>query len=519
MIKEWLSANPIGVEDGLRHDKWACMMWPRLRLLHDLLAEDGSFWMTLDDNEIHRARSLLDEIFGETNFVATVVWHKNYSPKQTAQYFSSDHDYVVVYAKNKKIWRPNYLARTAEMDSRYANPDNDPRKEWKPSDLSARNFYSKGTYPITCPSGRVISGPPRGMYWRYSEEKFKKLDLDKRIWWGEDGNNIPAIKRFLSEVRAGRVPQTLWDYDDVGHTQEAKQELLQIMTFENTEDVFVTPKPVALISRIIELATDEESIVLDSFAGSGTTGHAVLAANARDGGDRRFILVEGESYTDSLTAERVRRVINGYSFAGVQREELLREPLTWTKLRNVNTLHEMVQQCENLDGPRFDRITKTVKDGALIVTGEHDVEGRTDGLGGGFTYCTLGKPIDMESLLTGEDLPAVEAVAALLYLTATAKPFDAAQLAPEPDIGEGIARIGEGAGRRLWLIYRPNLDWLKSGAAALTLSRARAIAATAPGDHLVFAPAKFVSRELLAQERLPVDYAPLPFALYRVETA
>jgi len=258
--------------------------------------------------------------------------------------------------------------------------------------------------------------------------------------------------------------------------------------------------------------------VLDSFSGSGTTAHAVLAANGRDGGNRRFILVEGEDYADTLTAERVRRVIDGYKFNGVQREELLREPLTWTKLRNANKLYEKVQRCETFDGPKFDRITKAVKDGALIVTGERDVEERTPGLGGSFTYCTLGKPVDMESLLTGEELPTVAAVAALLHLTATAKPFDVAQLRAAPDIGEGVASIGEGGGRRLWLIYRPDLDWLKSGAAALTLSRARAIAATSAGDHLVFAPAKFVSRELLTQEKLAVEYAPLPFALYRVET-
>ena len=259
--------------------------------------------------------------------------------------------------------------------------------------------------------------------------------------------------------------------------------------------------------------------MLDSFAGTGTTAHATLAVNARDGGNRRFVLVEGEDYADSLTAERVRRAINGYSFKGTQSDELLRQPITFTKLRNAATLMERVQGIETLDGPKYDRIAKTVRDGALIVTGERDVTERTGGLGGTFTYCTLGDPIDMDGLLTGQDLPAVEGLAALLYHTATSQAFDQSKLTVETAVGDGVMRLGDANGRHLWLIYKPDLDWLKSGEAALTLSRARAIAAADAGDHLVFAPAKFVSRELLTQERLPVEYAPLPFALYRVETA
>ncbi|APZ98710.1 site-specific DNA-methyltransferase [Sphingopyxis sp. QXT-31] len=519
MIREWLSGNPIGLEDGLRHDKWACMMWPRLKLLHELLAENGSFWMTLDENEIQHARCILDEIFGASNFVDTVIWHKNYAPKATVQYFSSDHDYLLVYAKKIDLWLPNLLARTGAQDEVYRNPDNDPRGRWRPNNLAARNYYSKGTYSITCPSGRVIPGPPQGSYWRVSEEKLRSLDADNRIWWGEDGNNVPAPKIFLSEVREGRVPQTLWHWSEVGHTQEAKRELLQI--FSDRDDVFITPKPTRLIDRVLALAVRAEGnpVVLDSFSGSGTTAHAVLAANARDGGNRHFILVEGEDYADTLTAERVRRVINGYSFTGTQREELLREPLTFSKLRNANALLEKVQGIETLDGPKYDRIKSTVKDGALIVTGERDVAETTPGLGGAFTYCTLGAPIEMDAILSGEALPSLDAMAGLLWHTATAQPFDPAAMAPAPDIGEGAMRLGEFAGRTYWLFYRDDLDWLKSGEAALSLSKARAIAATTPGNHLVFAPAKFVSRELLAREGLDVEYAPLPFALYRLETA
>jgi len=230
-------------------------------------------------------------------------------------------------------------------------------------------------------------------------------------------------------------------------------------------------------------------------------------------------LVEGENYADTLTAERVRRVIKGYPFKGMQRDELLREPITFSKLKNANALLEQVQRIETLDGPKFDRIKPTVKNGVLIVTGERDVAETAPGLGGGFTYCTLGTPIEMDAILSGAVLPAPAAMAGLLWHTATAQPFDPASIKPAPDIGEGVARLGVFAGRTYWLIYRDDLDWLKSGEAALSLSRARAIAATAPGNHLVFASAKFVSRELLARERIDVDYAPLPFALYRLETA
>lgn len=515
MIKEWLKANPIGIEDGLRHDKWACMMWPRLRLLHELLADDGSFWMTLDDNEIHRGRALLDAVFGEDKFIACCVWQKRYS-RENREAIGDVHDYVLIYSKSPGAFKAlrNKVPPTEDQLEVYKNPNDDPKGRWRGIPMTAQGRRKNQMYPITTPSGAVHE-PPEGRCWSMIEPEFELLKAKGRIWFGKDNSGQPNVIRYIDEVD-GFVPWTWWPSDEVGHTDEAKKEMHEIF---GREDAFATPKPVRLLSRIISIATRRDSLVLDSFAGSGTTAHAVLAANARDGGNRKVILVEGEDYADRLTAERVRRVINGYAFAGTQREELLREPLTWTKLKNPAALHEKVQRCETLDGPRFDRIKTEVKDGALIVTGERDVAETTPGLGGAFTYCTLGAPIDMEGLLTGADLPSVEAVASLLHLTATSKPLDAADIKPAPDVGEGVVRIGGGGGRHLWLIYRPDLEWLKSGAAALTLTRARAIAADAPGDHLVFAPAKFVSRELLASEKLAVEYAPLPFALYRVETA
>jgi adenine-specific DNA-methyltransferase len=510
LMKEWLDGNPVNAEDMLRHDKWLCMMWPRLKLLHELLSDRGSIWITLDDNEVHHARAALDEIFGAQNFVATCIWQKNYSPKNTAQYFSEDHDYILVYAKNASEWRPNLLARSEEMESRYSNPDNDPRGSWKPGDLSARNFYGEGTYSITTPAGRVIAGPPPGMYWRVKESKFKAMDADGRIWWGEDRNNIPSIKRFLSEVKQGVVPQTLWFYDDVGHTQDAKKELLQIMDFANSSDVFVTPKPTSLIRRVLELGSDEDSIVLDSFAGSGTTAHAVLAQNAKDGGNRKFILVECEDYADTLTAERVRRVINGYRFTGTQREELLREKITFSQLKKANQLLDQVALVEQQNEGRFDAIKATVKEGELVVTGEKAVKKKTDGLGGGFTYCTLGDKLELDDLLTGTSLPAFGAFGGYLFHTATGQPLDPAK------VREADGYLGESAQYHVWLVYRPDLDFLKSRDAALTLALAERIAATARDKpHLVFAPARFVPQKKLLE--LGVEHAPLPYALYRIE--
>ncbi|MDP9469150.1 MAG: site-specific DNA-methyltransferase [Chloroflexota bacterium] len=518
LMRKWLDSNPVNKEDMLRHDKWLCLMWPRLRLLHELLGQAGSIWMTLDDNEIHRARSIFDEVFGEQNFIATCIWHKNYSPKNTAQFFSEDHDYLIVYAKNKSIWRPNLLERTEEMEARYTNPDNDPRGDWKPGGLDARNYYRLGTYPITCPSGRIIPGPPPGSYWRVSEEKFKKLDGDNRIWWGEDGNNIPAIKRFRSEVKQGRVPQTIWEYDEVGHTQDAKQELVAIMDFGAADEVFITPKPIALLDKILDIATNENSIVLDSFAGSGTTGHAVLAQNAKDGGNRHFILVECEEYADSLTAKRLRRAITGYTYQGTQKEELLRQKLSLTSLKSADKLLSKVQAIENLDSHRFDRIAKEVKGGNLIVTGERRVDERANGLGGSFTYATLGEPIDLDRLLTGESLPSFEALGAVLFHMATNEAFDAAAMELLALELEGHGYIGESAAFHVWLIYQPDLEFLKSPEAALTLAKAQVIAELKPGKHhLVFAPARFVSQKMLNEAGLQVEFAPLPFGLYRVE--
>jgi site-specific DNA-methyltransferase (adenine-specific)/adenine-specific DNA-methyltransferase len=316
-IRKWLG-EVVGKEGETldRHDRWLCMMYPRLVLLRQLLREDGAIFVSIDDNEVGTLRLLMDEIFGAKNFVATILWQKVYSPKNSARHLSEDHDYIVVYAAKIDNWAPNLLPRTDQQNAAYKNPDNDPRGVWKTSDLSARNFYSAGTYSIISPSGRVIAAPPKGMYWRVSEKKFEELDKDNRIWWGKSGNSIPQIKRFLHEVKDGRVPQTMWFYRDVGHTQEGKKELLELVDFATSDDVFITPKPTRLIQQILRIASDKDSIILDSFAGSGTTGHAVLKQNAEDGGTRRFIQVEMlPGIAEEITAGRTTRVMTGYTNA------------------------------------------------------------------------------------------------------------------------------------------------------------------------------------------------------------
>lgn len=288
-------------DDNLEHSQWLAMMYPRLELFRKLLSEDGSIWVSIDDNEGHYLKVIMDEVFGRGNFIAAVIWRKNYAPKSSARHFSEDHDYLWVYGKSANIWLPNPMPRSEKQDKAYKNLDNDPRGAWRPNNLAARNFYSKGTYSITCPSGRVIQGPPSGSYWRVSEEKFRELDKNGRIWWGKNGNNVPAPKIYLSEVKQGIVPQTFWSYEDVGHTQDAKKEIVILFG----KDVFGTPKPERLLQRILQIATNPDDLVLDSFLGSGTT--AAVAHKM----DRRYIGIEMGEHAVTHCAPRLHKVIEG----------------------------------------------------------------------------------------------------------------------------------------------------------------------------------------------------------------
>ena len=483
-----------------------------MRLLKELLAESGTIFVSIDDNEIVGLLAIMDEIFGRSNRLGNVVWKKKTNGNNVG-HIPAVHDYIVAYSNFiSGTELPGAVLTEEYIAKNYGNPDSDPNGPWTTMDLSANH---EGPYfPIKNELTGEVYFPSEGRYWVFNEEEVASRIAAGRIIFGKNGKTAPVQKVYLKDRVLRKKADSLWEKQ--GLNSDGMKQLGQIF---GKKKIFDHPKPSRLIEFILEIAADKDALVLDSFAGSGTTAHAVLAANARDGGNRKFILVEGEDYADNLTAERVRRVINGYGFTGTQRDELLREPLTFSKLKQANNLLEKVQRIETLDGPKYDRITTTVTDGALIVTGERAVQERTEGLGGCFTYCELGAPIDMDGLLTGADLPDAGAMAALLYHKATAQAFDPASVLAVPAIGEGVMQLGVANGRTLWLIYKPDLDWLKSSEAALTLSRARAIAAHSAGEHLVFAPAKFVSRELLAAEKLPVEFAPLPFALYRVETA
>ncbi len=299
----------LGYPDGIEHSLWLGMMRERISILYRLLANDGSIWISLDDNEVHYLKIVLDEVFGRNNFVASVIWQKIYTTKNSAKYFSSMHDYILVYAKNKNDWKIGALPRTAKQDDAYTNPDNDERGPWKATPLHARNKYSAGRYSITSPSGREIKGPPSGTYWRVSETTFLEMVSDNRIWWGSEGDGIPSQKRFLTDVKQGVTPATLWLHQDAGHNAEAKNEVRSL--FPNDDELFLTPKPERLIRQILELSTKPGDLVLDSFAGSGTTGAVAHKMN------RRWIMVELEDHCHTCIVPRMIQVVDGTDSGGI----------------------------------------------------------------------------------------------------------------------------------------------------------------------------------------------------------
>lgn len=295
-------------DDGLEHSIWLGLMRDRLEIIKRLLSDDGSLWITIDDNEAHYLKVLCDEVFGRGNFVANAIWQKKYAPQNDAKWLSDNHDHILVYAKNKEIWRPNLLPRTVEAEARYKNPDNDPRGVWKATDFSVKTYSAANDYPIETPTGRVVN-PPESRCWVTSKERFEELVADNRIWFGKTGNNVPSLKKFLTEVKGGTTSLTVWLYEEVGHNQDAKKEVKQF----NSKDVFDTPKPEKLVQRIIHLATNPGDLVLDSFAGSGTTG-----AVAHKMG-RRWIMVELGEHCHTHIIPRLQKVIDGEDQGGISK--------------------------------------------------------------------------------------------------------------------------------------------------------------------------------------------------------
>ena len=308
-IKKWLG-EVVGKdgEDLTRHDKWLCMMYPRLKLLHKLLADDGAIFISIDDNEQANLKLMCDEIFGLRNFITNVIWEKNYSPRNDAKYFSASHDFLICYTKQKNLWNRNLAPRTEKQNKFYKYDDKDGRGRWRPDNVLVKSFSESGVFGIKNPTTEEIHFPPEGSCYRFNEVKANKMLEENRFYFGKDRKGKPQMKRYLAEVAQGVVPQTLWKYEEVSHSQGGKKKLNEIIS----GNVFDSPKPHELIEKVLQIASDKNSIILDSFAGSGTTAHAVLNLNKQDNGNRKFILVEMEDYANAITAERVKRVAKGY---------------------------------------------------------------------------------------------------------------------------------------------------------------------------------------------------------------
>ena len=287
-------------DDNLEHTQWLALMWPRLQLLRELLAEEGSIWVSIDDNEAHYLKVIMDEVFGRNNFISNVIWQKKFSPQNDAKWISDSHDHIICFAKNKLIWRPNKLPRSERMDKRYKNPDNDSRGPWISTDLTRAEHRDRDYWPIETPSGRLVF-PAKGRSWSRPLENIQKLKKGNRLWFGPKNDRMPRLKKFLEEMNEGLTPQSLWHCSDVGHNQKAKREVVSL----DFATIFDTPKPESLLQRILHIATNLGDIVLDSFLGSGTT-----TAVAHKMG-RRYIGVEMGEHAVTHCVPRLQKVIDG----------------------------------------------------------------------------------------------------------------------------------------------------------------------------------------------------------------
>ena len=425
MIKEWLGKE-VNLDDLTRHDKWLCMMMPRLKMLKELLSEDGVIFISIDNNEIHRLRLLMDEIFEEFNCITELVWQKRKGGGNDSFFFAVDHEYILVYAKNKQFqetkWKTEY---TEEYLKRYNAEDDKSKFYW--DTLSRAGLNNPIIYDVDCPDGTIIKNGT----WQVSEKTFatKKSNGDIKFEVNRNGGYTVFHKVRLPK---GKTFRSI--YSDATNKNAADE--MQIL-FENKKQ-FSNPKPVALVKTLISLVAEEDSIILDSFAGSATTAHAVLELNKEDGGNRKFILVEQEDYANTITAERVRRVSKG------------------------------IKKAEDANLKK--------------------------GLGGSFSYFELGNEIEMESILRGKNLPSFKEFARYLFYTATGEEFK------EKVINEKTGFIGESKNYEVYLHYKPNIEWLKKN--ALTLEEVKAFPKFKSKQRLVFAPAKYVDDYTLLEHRI-----------------
>ena len=461
LLQEWLRQHsPVDGEDLERHDKWLCMMWPRLHLLRELLADDGVIFVSIDDNEQHHLRMMMDEIFGEEHFIADIIWQHRYGRSNNAKLFSNQREHVVLYRKSDTLTHIR-VRRDEKLNETYQNPDDDPRGSWVSSSYvnpATKEQRPNLVYSVVNPhTNAVIDHPTHA--WKYSYATYQEHIKDSRIWWGKSGNlRYPRLKNFLSQSEEkGIVPIDLMLADIAGTTDEGTRQLQA--TFQSNAVDFNNPKPTKLVQNLIAIAegaASKDAIILDSFAGSGTTAHAVLSLNKEDGGNRRFILVECEDYADTITSERVRRVIKG---------------------------------------------VPTARDAAL-----------REGLGGSFTYCTLGEPIDAEGMLTGTALPSYAALAA--YLLHTASGVSTSESALAPRNGDGLFYSDENTD--YYLLYEPSIDWLRSNEAILNEERAERISAASRQEGrkaIVFGAGKYIGQRELTH--MGITFCQLPYEMGR----
>jgi len=453
MHQEWLK-KVVDREDLTRHDKWLCMMWPRLVLLRELLREDGVIFVSIDDNEAHRLRAVMDEIFGEENFVALLTWRGMHTVRNSSKDFNKNSEYVIVFAKEKNFLiqegnTSTYLRYPMDKSESYPYDDKDDKGPYKLDPLYARNFYTP--YEFTFKNG-VVWSPPSGSYPRYAEETLEEMELANEI---DFGGKEPRAKRYLNRVQEGIPPDTFLPVEIVGFNKDGTKEMYEIFG----DKVFDQPKPTSLLKfffRIHRKVDKDNDIILDSFAGSGTTGQAVLALNAEDGGNRKFILIEQEDYADSITAERIRRVMKGVP----------------------NAKDEKLQK----------------------------------GYGGSFSYFTLGPALNEDEMLGGKTLPSYLDLARYVFFTATGENLDETQINPD------AFYVGESKNYRVWLYYQPDVEFLKNAPlnkdfAQNVLGEWHAGAKT----RLVIGSHKFLDDEYLRAQH--IEFCQLPFAIYRFRAA
>jgi adenine-specific DNA-methyltransferase len=447
MLQEWLG-KVVDKEDLTRHDKWLCMMMPRLKLLRELLAEDGIISISIDDTELAKLISILDDIFGEHNKEEVICWRRRHNqPNDKSKAIAKVAEFIVVYAKNLDTLKSRHTFYGLPLTGDFSNPDNDPKGDWASKPWKAGTNQTGSRYVIVTPTGRVLDEE-----WLGEEKTYKAYLAEGRMYFPKGGDGLPRKKYYKFErEEEGQVAHNFWGHEEFGSNQEASDEIKEIgIEFDN-------PKPTRLIKGLLTVFTSKDSIILDSFAGSGTTAHAVLGLNKEDGGKRKFILVECENYANEITAERVRRVIKGVPSA------------------KDNTLR--------------------------------------NGLGSSFSFFELGEPIEMESILEGSRLPSYLDLARYVFYTATGEEF-----LPDKVI-EDKHFIGESRDYEVYLFYKPDLDYLK--ATALTLEVAKTLGDYTGKKKLVFAPTKYLDlsdSELLAKHGLKdIEYCQLPFEIYKLK--